>query len=782
MAKAKKTRRSTRARRTAPAVDLSPAAKKQIAGIALLMLAVVTLLSLLSISRSPVTETWLRMLRQAFGWGELVVPFGLGAAGVAVFMAGIDRPVALPWRRVCGMVLLFLAAEGMLHILAFDPDPQQLAEAGGGGGYLGWGIRQVMVAAFGEVAGFLTLLLVGVGALLLIADRRPADLVVAVAWLWRALSSWVQARRLAAGGGRQVALSDRPAQALFDRLPAGSQGVGAVRVGAVPVGAVPVGAVREPPLREPPAREPTLRPRVIGAEPQWQLPPIERILDAVEERELSQAEIRTKVRVIEETLANFGVPARVVEVNQGPTVTQFGIEPGFVERRDAEGKMRRFKIKVNKIQALANDLALALAATSIRIEAPVPGRPMVGIEIPNEVKSPVTLRNVMESDEFRRLNSRLRIALGLDVSGQAVAADLATMPHLLIAGATGSGKSVCINAIVACLLCNNSPDDLRLIMVDPKRVELTGYNGVPHLLTPVVVDVERVVGTLKWVTREMDRRYEVFARVGVRNIEGYNVSASSRGDQPLPYLVVLIDELADLMMMAPDEVERSICRIAQLARATGIHLVIATQRPSVDVVTGLIKANFPARIAFAVSTQIDSRVILDGPGAEQLLGRGDMLFMAPDASKLVRLQGCYVSDAEIERLVTYWKGLAGSEAGDAGAVGEPSLQASGPLVQRPLWDEIAAVEEEEDQGDALLDEAIAVVRAQRRASVSLLQRKLRVGYARAARIMDLLEERGVVGPPEGATHSRAVLLEEDESGDGGVRELQMDEDAGQGND
>lgn len=769
MAKAKKTRRSTKARRSAPAVELSPAAKKQMAGIALLMLAVVTLLSLLSISRSQVTETWLRMLGQAFGWGQLVVPFGLGAAGVAVFMAGIDRPVALPWRRVSGMLLFFLAAEGMLHLLAFDPDPWLLAEAGGGGGYLGWGIRRAVVAAFGEVAGLLILLLVGIGALLLIADRRPADLVSAVARLWRALSSWVEARRVVARGVGPAVLSERPAQALFDRLPTAPQGTGTVRVGAV----------REPPLHEapshePPAREPSLRPRVIGASPQWQLPPVERILDAVEERELSQAEIRTKVRVIEETLANFGVPARVVEVNQGPTVTQFGVEPGFVERRDAEGKMRRFKIKVNKIQALANDLALALAATSIRIEAPVPGRPMVGIEIPNEVKSPVTLRNVMESDEFRRLNSRLRIALGLDVSGQAVAADLATMPHLLIAGATGSGKSVCINAIITCLLCGNTPGDLRLIMIDPKRVELTGYNGIPHLLTPVVVDMERVVGTLKWVTREMDRRYEVFARVGVRNIEGYNISAASRGEQPLPYLVVLIDELADLMMMAPDEVERAICRIAQLARATGIHLVIATQRPSVDVVTGLIKANFPARIAFAVSTQIDSRVILDAPGAEQLLGRGDMLFMAPDASKLVRLQGCYVSDAEIERLVSYWRGLAGDWAGEVEGGSEPSLPARGPLVQRPLWDEIAAVEEEDDPGDALLDEAIALVRAQGRASVSLLQRKLRVGYARAARIMDLLEERGVVGPPEGPTHSRAVLLsdEEDEAEENASRQFE----------
>ncbi|HOG45328.1 MAG TPA: DNA translocase FtsK [Anaerolineae bacterium] len=753
MSKAKSRKRSSKARAGGSSIRLSPAAKKQIAGLALFMAALLTLLSLLSISHSDVTDAWLKRLGQAFGSGRLVIPFAMGAAGVLVFLAGIERPVTLRWRRVAGLGLLFGAMEGLLHALAFTAEPWALAAAGGGGGYLGGVIQRALVAAVGEVAALFLLLLLGGGALLLIIDRRPAEMVAAGAALWRRLASWRPQHHQPVGNGLPPLQPERPAGAPLGRLGATpvAASVGAVREPPSPL-PKPTGAVYEPPLQ---------RPRVIGESPQWQLPPVASMLDAVEERELSQGEIRAKVRTIEETLGNFGVPARVVEVNQGPTVTQFGLEPGFVERRDADGKMRRFKIKVNKIQALANDLALALAATSIRIEAPVPGRPMVGIEIPNEHKSPVTLRSVMESDEFGRLDSRLRIALGLDVSGQAVAADLATMPHLLIAGATGSGKSVCINAVIACLLCGNTPDELRLIMVDPKRVELTAYNGIPHLLTPVVVDVERVVGTLKWVTREMDRRYEVFAKVGVRNIEGYNASAPGRGDRPFPYLVVLIDELADLMMMAPDEVERAICRIAQLARATGIHLVIATQRPSVDVVTGLIKANFPARIAFAVSTQVDSRVILDGPGAEQLLGRGDMLFMAPDASKLVRLQGCFVSDAEIDRLAGYWRSLGASQAGEEGANQAPLPAPGAPLVQRPLWDEIAAAEAEDD-GDALLDEAIALVRAQNRASVSLLQRKLRVGYARAARIMDLLEERGVVGPPEGPTHSREVLPEEDE--------------------
>ncbi len=467
------------------------------------------------------------------------------------------------------------------------------------------------------------------------------------------------------------------------------------------------------------------------------------------EIEISQSEIRERVRIIEETLASFGVPARVVEVNQGPTVTQFGVEPGYVERKDEKGQIRRSKIKVSRISALANDLALALAASPIRIEAPVPGRSIVGIEVPNAQTSLVGLRGVMESEAFRSMTSKLRIALGQDVSGQAVVADLAAMPHLLIAGATGSGKSVCINSIIACLLLNNTPDDLRLIMVDPKMVELVPFNGIPHL-SPVVVDLERVVGVLKWATREMDRRYKLLSKAGARHVDAYNRVAASRGEKPLPYIVVIIDELADLMMVSPEEVERSICRIAQMARATGIHLVIATQRPSVDVVTGLIKANFPARISFAVTSQVDSRVILDTPGAEKLLGRGDMLFMSPDSSKLQRLQGCFVSDAELTRLVNHWKGMH--------AVTEPQ---PAEVVQPSLWGDMEPVQigqGEEAEEDALLERAIEEVRAANRASISLLQRRLRIGYSRAARLIDILEERGIIGPEEGPARTRRVLI------------------------
>ena len=354
------------------------------------------------------------------------------------------------------------------------------------------------------------------------------------------------------------------------------------------------------------------------------------------------------------------MPVAVVEVNPGPVVTQFGLEPGYVERQDRKGKVKRMKVQVAKIASLSNDIALALAASPIRIEAPVPGKGIVGIEVPNKETAMVGLRSVMESDEFRRQGQRsLMAAFGRDVSGLPVVDDLASLPHLLIAGATGSGKSVCINAIIACLLCRNTPEDLRLLMVDPKRVELSNYNGIPHLITPVVVEAGRVVGVLKWLAAEMDRRYQLFSDAGARNLESYNKKMIARGSPHLPNIVMFIDELADLMMVAPDEVERHICRIAQLSRATGIHLVIATQRPSVDVVTGLIKANFPARLSFLVSSQVDSRVILDTPGADKLLGSGDALYMAPDSPKLARIQGCYVSDGELERIISFWKYLTG---------------------------------------------------------------------------------------------------------------------------
>ena len=504
--------------------------------------------------------------------------------------------------------------------------------------------------------------------------------------------------------------------------------------------------------------------------PDWKLPAIEDMLTETPSKPMSDEELRRRAELIEQTLSSFGAPGRVVEVNQGPVITQFGVEPDYIDGRAG----KRIKVKVGKISALSDDLALSLAAPSIRIEAPVPGKGFVGIEVPNAEASLVNLRSVMDTPEFRNMPEPLKLALGQDVSGQAVVADLAAMPHLLIAGTTGSGKSVCVNGIICTLLMTHTPELLKIIMVDPKRVELTNYNGIPHLMAPVVTELERIVGVLKWVQREMDERYRSFAMAGARNIQDYNNRVEKgqiKDGKKLPYLVVIVDELADLMMLAPDETERVITRLAQMARATGIHIILSTQRPSVDVVTGLIKANFPARIAFAVATGVDSRVILDQPGAEKLLGRGDMLFQAPDAPMPLRMQGVYLSDKEIQKIVDYWRAQA-SAVGYTG--GQATLTFAGPGVggptgprqsaesfsprpatQRPIFED--GEDADGDGSDDMFDEAVELVRDMEKASISLLQRHLRIGYTRAARLIDLMEERGVIGPSTGGSKPRTVL-------------------------
>ena len=500
----------------------------------------------------------------------------------------------------------------------------------------------------------------------------------------------------------------------------------------------------------------------------WELPPVDLLVETVEE-DLRPVDNEARAQLIVDTLASFGVNARVVNVNQGPTVTQFGVEPGWETKtrtiiaRDEKGKpiydkdgkpqyrtdvVSRTRVRVNRITALANDLALALAAPTIRIEAPVPGRPVIGIEVPNKSTSLVTMRSVIESTAFQRVvaRSHLGLALGKGVSGEPVAADLAKMPHLLIAGTTGSGKSVCINSIIGCLLMHNAPEDVRIVLIDPKRVELANFEHIPHLVfSKIIIELEEVVGTLQAVIHEMESRYRRFASIGVRNIEGYN--KSPRATHKLPYWVVIIDELADLMMVAPIEVERQICRLAQLARATGIHLIIATQRPSVDVVTGLIKANFPTRIAFAVSSQVDSRTILDGAGAEKLLGRGDMLFMPTDAAKPKRLQGSFVSDAELDRVVAWWTNdrFRHLKPDALDHLIAEAKEASGEQVER------------EEGEDPLYEAAKELALQHTRVSTSLLQRRLHIGYPRAARLIDLLEEENIVGAAEGG-QSRQVLV------------------------
>jgi S-DNA-T family DNA segregation ATPase FtsK/SpoIIIE len=479
----------------------------------------------------------------------------------------------------------------------------------------------------------------------------------------------------------------------------------------------------------------------------WVLPRVEEILDPAEPVYIQGHVDTDRARKIEETLKMFGAPVHVVDIQRGPSVTQYGVEPDFIETRNG-----RTRVRVSKIVTLADDLTLALAARRIRIQAPVPGRGFVGIEVPNDETSKVALREIVDSDYFKRIKSPLRIALGKDVSGKPIVADLTAMPHLLIAGTTGSGKSVCENSILACLLMNNTPETLRLVLVDPKRVEMTAYNHLPHLLAPVITDAAKVPAVLQWMIREMENRYERFSKVRARNISEYNAGNTDK----IPYIVVMIDELADLMMIAGEETEKSVTRLAQLARATGIHLILATQRPSVNVVTGLIKANVPARIAFTVTSNTDSRVILDQPGAERLLGRGDMLFQAPDAPAPVRLQGVYTADEEINRLVDHWK-LAAADAAvegqSAAPISTPMPTLPGtPLRQPDLWDDGKS-----PSSDPMYDEAVSLVRTLGRASISMLQRRMRVGYGRAARLIDTMEENGIIGPSEPGSQTREVL-------------------------
>ena len=491
-----------------------------------------------------------------------------------------------------------------------------------------------------------------------------------------------------------------------------------------PAPAAAIAAVQAP-LSEP-IREPIV---TVGG---WQIPPID-ILEKPRETELDKEEVDKRARLIEEALDSYGVEARVAQINSGPTVTQFGVEPGWVRKyrkvtdengEEKQEEVSRTRIRVDKITALSNDLALALAAPSIRIEAPIPGKSMVGIEVPNSAFGSVALRSVIESTTYQKLHAktRLALALGKGAGGEAVAGDLTKMPHLLIAGSTGSGKTVCLDSIICCLLMHNSPDDLRVLLVDPKRVELVSFSEIPHLASPVVVDTERAVKVLRWLNAEMDRRYREFAKAKARNIEGYNKDRSP--GEAMPYLVLVIDELADLMMAAFDEVEHTLCRLAQLARATGIHLVVATQRPSVDVVTGLIKANFPTRMSFAVTSQVDSRTILDTVGAEKLLGRGDMLYLPSEAGRPKRLQGTFVSDAEMEKLVQFW---ATQRRQEGVLISPEELENEpGPGQKPPI-------------ADPMLDEARKLASEHNQVSASFLQRKLRIGYPRAARIMEQLE-------------------------------------------
>jgi S-DNA-T family DNA segregation ATPase FtsK/SpoIIIE len=732
---------------------LSPERRMDVLGAILSLIGLACFVSLVSNTEGTITGPIVEALQSVAGVGAFLIPLTLLAIGLWLIFRNVDRLPVFSVERVLGLVFLVIILLSFTYLIA-----GQTAS-----GWLGFAFGELLNRGLGIAGTVVALLAWLLVSLTMVIDISIPDLFHRIEQSLQRESKpkAVTSRPVRPVSSTQKTFLQAPEEPPSD-LPEDFQPLNPVKTTARPRPGINATAALAPAtgtssaaasLKQTPTGTNASQPvtqsspsTTIAPAGNWQIPPIADVLDPAAPTAVQTTVDNERAKIIEETLKGFGAPGHVVEIHRGPTITQFGVEPDFIEGRS--GKMR---VRVNRIASLSDDLALALSAQRIRIQAPVPGRSYVGIEVPNIENSLVSLREVMESESFRRIRSSLRIALGKDVAGKPISADLTAMPHLLIAGTTGSGKSVCVNSILSCLLLNNTPVDLRLVLVDPKRVELTGYNGIPHLLAPVVVEAERVIGALQWILREMDSRYHRFSQEKVRNIQEYNKSHEDR----LPYLVVVIDELADLMMLAPDETERSITRLAQLARATGIHLIIATQRPSVDVVTGLIKANFPARIAFAVASNTDSRVILDQPGAERLLGRGDMLFQAPDAPAPVRLQGVYVSDGEIQRLTETWR-LNTMQNRAAGGEGSPdqidTLPRGVPLIQAPLFDSESVSGE-----DPLLQEAIAIVRREKKASISMLQRRMRIGYTRSARLIDTMESKGIISPSSVNSQVREVL-------------------------
>lgn len=638
-------------------------------------------LILVSFSRQgPLLLNLNKALLHYFSWTAIFIPFILVVCGLMIsrFRTPLNQPNVL-----IGSIIFVICAASLTQA-----------------GVLGresWSSISALVTSIGAFVIFFGGAVVGV----LILFNTSLDHVLAFG-----LSILVSARARILGTTRAGALNSK----------------GEIRVSGGEVSASALTAKKEEAKQGIPAAV-----NIPGQEGVWEYPPTSLLLDSVSGK-ADRGDIKANAAVIERTLESFGVQAKVVEVNLGPSVTQYAIEVAL-------------GTKLTKITTLANDLALALAAPSgIRIEAPIPGRSLVGIELPNKSPEFVSLKRILESDVMEESKSRLALALGLNVAGKPVVANLAKMPHVLIAGQTGSGKSVAINSFISSILFRASPSEVKFILVDPKRVELPTYNGIPHLLAPVIVEPDKVISALKYLASEMDQRYKMFAQVGARNIDSYNEIS---GFQALPYIILVIDELADIMLFSPVEVEDAITRLAQMSRATGIHMILATQRPSVDILTGLIKANVPCRIAFAVASQVDSRVILDMPGAEKLLGRGDMLFLPPDEAKPRRVQGTYVSDAEIAKLVEFLKNKGVAPQYTAEVTTMPTRATMGPGVG--------------EERDDLFADSVRVVCGHDRASASLLQRRLAIGYARAARILDQLEASGVVSPADGSK-PREVLI------------------------
>jgi S-DNA-T family DNA segregation ATPase FtsK/SpoIIIE len=784
-------RRSPRRRRQTTPLVVSGRFLREGLALVLLFLAIISVIALFAPNAGAIIRPWHDVLSTTLGWGiAFAAPLLVGFA----VMLWMKTMPAERWMAASGAAVVALALLGMFH-LSVGGSSEAIA-LGEGGGAIGFGVSTLLSGAVGTAGAWIVLILLAIVGLLLYFNMTIGDLVAAY------LADRDDRIERQAADARRASRRQRPGEeqrvepipvgearpGLIDRVrdrlggshdlddeapvivrrerPTtngnGRAGAAVAVAAAASVGTeAPDGAAALPAL---PATEDleheeeahlaeaaageTADAALEATQRSWDLPPLQLLADAPE-TSAAQLDLSAKGRRIRETLAHFGIGVKVARIQEGPVVTQYAleVEPG---------------IKLSRIESLADNLALALSARSIRIEAPIPGEPYVGVEIPNAAFDLVTLKEVLASRNFSDMSerSKLAFALGQDVAGQPFSADLSKMPHMLIAGATGSGKSVCVNAIIDSILMNATPTEVKLILIDPKRVELAQYKGIPHLLTEVIVEPDKAVNALKWTVGTMESRYAEFASRGVRNIGAYN-DALRPGQPRMPYIVIVIDELADLMMVSAYEVESTITRIAQLARATGIHLVVATQRPSVQVITGLIKANIPSRIAFAMTSGVDSRTILDTTGAEDLLGRGDMLYQPIDAPRAVRLQGVLVTDPEIEAVARHWRGQGGPQY-------RPEITApkrDGKPGGRPGEDG------GDDDADALLSQAVEIVRRSDKASASLLQRRLRIGYARAARILDQMEDRGIVGPADGSRF-REVLV----TSDGWGGDVEPDED------
>ncbi len=718
---------------------------QQLLALILIAFGILTIFTIAGLNSGALVNAWARMIVFAFGWASYPVAAAIAAVGLLWLRHLAHQPTAWRWRPFLGFQLILLGLQTLTWVMIHQQS-WRLVESGKSGGVIGWALFLFFSDYLGNlITGVLMGAMVLLG-LFLAFDATGKDLQVYGRRISEIWAAWKMTRSAARGQSEDEYKSS---------------GIWSTSDTATATGRLSECIAVSPITKHRQGSQVQPQPDVIKAPPKRSRKKKSKVTASVAPMTLlrqthtvgmNQDEIQRKSRIIEETLAQFGVPGRITEVRPGPTVTQFGVSPGYISR---SGDSQR-KVRVSQIASLSDDLALALAARSLRVEAPVPGRAIVGIEVPNAEINLVGLRIVLESEAFQKCGKPLCVAIGLDVAGAPQVTDLAKMPHLLVAGTTGSGKSVFVKALAASLVMHNTPESLRILTIDPKMVELTHLNGLPHLLGSTETELERILSALRWVAHEMDRRYKLFASYVARNLDDYNIKIArkKRGNadsddelEILPRIVVFIDELADLMMSAPDETERTLTRIAQMARATGIHMVVATQRPSTDVVTGLIKANFPARVSFATTSIVDSRVIIDMPGAESLLGRGDMLFLPPEASTPVRVQGCFISDEELESIKGFWQKEVG--ATPAKAPWEVITEKAGPASLR--------LDGQSKDAD-LLEQAITYAQQKGKISTSGLQRRLHISYPRAARIVEEMERMGIIGPQESAGRPRRVIL------------------------